>query len=332
MIEAVAEALRQGRRFLVTSHRNPDGDAVASMLAMACLLRDNGRQAVVFHPDPVPGPYAFLVGAADVVHDPAAVTDAFDAVVVLDVGERERIAPVLPERAASGPFVVIDHHLVHGDLGDRVWRRPASAVGEMIVELARHLGWIVTRPFSECAYTAILADTGSFRYSSTTAEALETAAWLVRQGVQPWKVASHVYETWPAPRLRLLGDVLATLDLRCGGRFASLVISKQGLDERGATVDMTEGFVNYGRMVAGVEVAALLRERGPDLYRVSFRSRGRVDVAAIAAQMGGGGHPNASGATAAGPLEQIRGRIEELVATALEETEADDREKSWSRQ
>ena len=330
MINAVAEALRSGSRFLVTSHRNPDGDAVGSMLGAARLLADSGREAVVFHPDPIPGPYRFLAGADAVVGSPEEVTGGFEGVVVLDVGERDRIAEVFPAGAAAAPILVIDHHMTHGELGDVVWRRPASAVGEMLVELARHLGWPVSVEFAECAYTAILSDTGSFRYSSTTAGCLEAAAWLVERGVQPWKVASHVYEGWPCERLRLLGDVLGTLELSCDGRLASMVVDEAMLAVRGATVDMTEGFVNYGRMVAGVEVAALLRERGAGTFRVSLRSRGRVDVSSIAADIGGGGHPNAAGATAHGLLAEVRGLVQRRVHEALAAIDLEV-EDPWSR-
>lgn len=331
MIDDVARALSSGSRFLVTSHKNPDGDAIGSMLGAARLLRDNGKAVAIFHPDPVPGPYLFLSGADEVESDPDAVEGVFDGVVIVDVGERERIADRLPAGADRATFVVVDHHMSHGDLGDVVFRRPASAVGEMLVELGRHLGWAISTEFAECAYTAILSDTGSFRYSSTTAEALETAAFLVSKGVQPWKVASHVYETWPFARLRLLGEVLGTLALGCEGQLASMVVTAETLARCGASSDMTEGFVNYGRMVAGVEVAALLRELGPDLYRLSLRSRGRVDVSSVASDFGGGGHPNAAGGTVRGPLAQTLPRLESKVQEALDAADTVLQDDCWSR-
>lgn len=329
MIDRAAAVLRQGQRFVVTCHLNPDGDAIGSMLAAVHLLRDAGKEAIPFHSEPVPGPYRFLPGAEDVTGD-LRIEGPFDALVVVDVGERDRIPAQLPKAAEEAEVLVIDHHQTHGDYGDVVWRRRASAVGEMMVELARHLGWEVSRRFAECAYTAILTDTGSFRYSSTTAESLEAASFLLGFGVQPWKVASNVYESWPACRVQLLGDVLATLKLECEGQYASLVVKQSMLDARGASVDMSEGFVNEGRRIAGVEVSALFRERGPERYRISFRSRGRVDVAQIAAQLEGGGHRNAAGGSAEGPLEVVRVRVAELVSRALEAMEPDDGD-CWSR-
>jgi len=270
VIEAVAEVLVEGRRVLVTSHLNPDGDAIGSMLGMARLLEDNGKEAVLYHSDPVPGPYAFLSGADCVASNPTKVAGDFDAVVVLDVGDRGRIAAELPAGADAAPFIVIDHHKTHGDLGDVVWRRPAAAVGEMLVELARHLGWRVSAQFAECAYTALLSDTGSFRYSSTTEEALEAAAFLVGKGVQPWRVASHVYETWPLERLLLLGDMLRSLEVGCDGALASMVITEADIRGRGASSDMTEGFVNHGRMVASQRLRRQrhrVHRRGPSPRR-----------------------------------------------------------------
>lgn len=330
MIEHAAAGLEQGSRFLVTTHLNPDGDAVGSMLAMVHLLRANGKEAQAFHCDPIPGPYAFLEGVDEVMADPQAVQDEFDTLVVLDVGERERIPPVLPSGVDQASVVVIDHHMHHGDYGDRVWRRKASAVGEMIIELARHLGWEVTTACAECAYTAILSDTGSFRYSSTTSSCLEVAAFLVGLGVQPWKVASHVYESWPSARMQLLGDVLSTLELDCAGQLASLVVTKDALRARNASVDMSEGFVNQGRMISGVEVSVLFRENGPSTYRLSFRSRGRVDVGDIAQGLGGGGHRNAAGATVEGEISEIRSRVSELVSEALAALEPSDTD-CWSQ-
>lgn len=329
MIDKAAEVLVNGQTFIVTTHLNPDGDAIGSMLAMVHLLRAQGKQALAFHSDPVPGPYRFLEGVDEITSD-VNTPGPFDVLVVVDVGERERIPEILPTDAEKAKVLVIDHHKQHGDYGDIVWRRKASAVGEMIVELARHLSWDVTPECAECAFTAILTDTGSFRYSSTTAYSLEAASWLVSLGVQPWKVSSHVYETWPVKRLRLLGDVLGTLEIRCEGKYASLVITQKMLDARDATVDMTEGFVNEGRKIEGVEVSALFREKSSERYRLSFRSRGRIDVSAIAAQMGGGGHRNAAGASAEGKLKEVRDRVTKLVEQALSNVDPND-PNCWSR-
>jgi phosphoesterase RecJ-like protein len=143
-------------------------------------------------------------------------------------------------------------------------------------------------------------------------------------------VASNVYESWPAARLQLLGDVLGTLELNCSGRFASLVVSEEMLAKRGATADMAEGFVNEGRKIVGVEVSALFREQGARRFRISFRSRGRVDVASIAVKLGGGGHRNASGARAKGELDAVRAQVTQLVDEALRDLDPND-DACWSR-
>jgi phosphoesterase RecJ-like protein len=244
--------------------------------------------------------------------------------VIVDVGERERIPQILPSGVGSARVLVIDHHMRHGSYGDVVWRRKASAVGEMLIELARYMGWTISTECAECAYTAILTDTGSFRYSSTTSSCLEVASFLVSLGVQPWKVASHVYESWPSERMQLLGDVLSTLELDCQGQLASLVVTKETIEARNASIDMTEGFVNQGRMIEGVEVSVLIRENGPSRYRLSFRSRGRVDVGDIAHRLGGGGHRNAAGASANGDVVSLKQRVAELVDEALSQLDPDD--------
>jgi phosphoesterase RecJ-like protein len=328
-VAGTAALLEGAERFLITSHLNPDGDAVGSMLALMHLLRDNGKQVTVYHPDPVPGPYRFLAGADEIVAD-SDMPGEFDLFVVLDVAEPQRVSQKLPPGVKAAKMLVIDHHPPVGDYGDFVWRWPAAAVGQMVAQLGRHLDWKISPEFAECAYTAVLADTGSFRYSSTSSLCLETASWLVERGAKPWKVASNVYESWPVRRLQLLGDVLGTLSISCEGRLASLVVSQEALAARQASVDMTEGFVNEGRKIEGVEVSALFRELAPDQFRISFRSRGRVDVGTIATHLGGGGHRNASGVTAKGDLSTIRGQVEQLVAAALVPLDPTD-QSCWTR-
>jgi phosphoesterase RecJ-like protein len=174
------------------------------------------------------------------------------------------------------------------------------------------------REAAEPLYTAIVADTGGFRYHGTTPETLRLAADLLDSGVDPWKVASRVFETWPMERLRLLGFAINAIETEFTGRVAILSIPLTMIQRAGATERMVEGMVEYGRMIKGVEVSVMLWERKPRsdetdagqlLTRLSMRSAGRVDVTRIAVAVGGGGHRAAAGATLAVELRAARDRV-----------------------
>ena len=169
-------------------------------------------------------------------------------------------------------------------------------------------------------YTSILSDTGSFRYSSTTPHALEAAAEMIKAGADPWDISQRIYESYPAKRYKLLSMVLNTLEVTRDGKIAVLVVTRDMLKRADADKELADGFVNFARAVDGVEVGILFRESKPGEYKVSFRSRGNIDVAEIGSMFGGGGHKNAAGCNLQGTLEEIKEKI--LSAAA---------EKIWGR-
>ncbi len=315
--EEVARALLAARRVLVTSHLNPDGDAVASSLALGLALRALGKEVCVYNPDPVPDNFRFLPGAESFRAAPEP--GAYDLTAVLDCSELDRVGP-LPPPAERGRLVCLDHHLTTRPLGDAYHVDPgASAIGEMLHALLPHLGVALDASIATNIYTSILTDTGSFRYSNTTPAALRVAADAVAAGVAVWDVALAVYESQPLRRLRLLGKVLETLEVSAPGQHGSILVTQQMFQETGTTKDMLDGFINYPRSVEGVEVAVQFREEGPARYKVSFRSRGRVNVAAIAERFGGGGHFNAAGCSVDRPLDEVRALVFDAIEEALAE-------------
>ncbi|HOX43417.1 MAG TPA: 30S ribosome-binding factor RbfA [Myxococcota bacterium] len=315
--EEVARELLAAKRVLVTSHLNPDGDAVASILALGLALRALGKDVVVYNPDPVPDNFRFLPGSADV--RTAFEPGAYDVTAVLDCSELGRVGP-LPAPAERGKLVSLDHHLTTQPLGEAYYVNPgASAIGEMIHALLPHLGVEADADIATNVYTSILADTGSFHYSNATPAALRVAADMVERGVKTWDVALAVYESQPLCRLRLLGRVLETLEVPAPGQHGSILVTQQMFQETGTTKDMLDGFINYPRSIEGVEVAIQFREENPARYKVSFRSRGRVNVAEIAERFGGGGHFNAAGCTLDGPLPEVRALVFAAVEEALAE-------------
>jgi phosphoesterase RecJ-like protein len=310
------EALRAARRVLITMHRGPDGDALGSALALASALREMGREVVVYNPDELPYNFRFLRGA-DGVAKSVPEGEAFDVTIATDAGAFERLGPDVPKPPARGVFLNLDHHMTTEPFGDVNYVDPeAASVGILAYKIIRGLGHHVSKDTAECIYASILADTGSFRYSSTDPECLRVAAELIEAGVEPWEMTVRVYEMQPLARMKLLAEVLGTLEVH--GKLATITITNEMVSRTASEIDLTDGFINYARSVDGVEVAASFREPqdgGP--WRISFRSRGKVNVAAIAQKFGGGGHHNAAGCSIAGEEAAVRAQIAEEIERAL---------------
>ncbi len=321
-VEAVKEALLAGRRMMLTTHVNPDGDGISAELALYHFLAKLGKEVQVINRDPVPDIFAFLPGTADVVVTDRPDFDP-DVIVVTDCGGLDRAGFKL-EDFNDPRIVVIDHHLTNDHDGDVHLVDPdASATGELVYYVLRHMekagSGEIDYPIALCLYTAIFTDTGSFRYSITSPDALRVASELVAYGINSWDVAEAVYESKAYPVLRLAGNFLRTLGVSARGRFAWGAIRKADYLETGAREEHTDGFVNYPRSIKGVEVAIFFRETNAKSIKVSMRSKGKINVAAIAEKFGGGGHHNAAGCTLTGSLEVVQQRVLGIVAECLDD-------------
>jgi bifunctional oligoribonuclease and PAP phosphatase NrnA len=318
LAEAV-RLVRQGQRFLLTCHVLPDADAVGSMLGLAEVLRSLGKEVYLYNRDPVPPQLQFLPGV-DAVRSafPAGVT--FDATFITDTAARSLLPRQFPPTSVTGPIVIVDHHVAHDGFGDVLLRdTSACATAVVVMDFAKALG-VTKLPLSASAplYTAMVADTGGFRYPGTTAATLRVAADLLEAGVDPWQVASNVFENWSMARMRLLGLAINSIETEYAGRVAILMIPQTMLQRAGATDELAEGMVEYGRMLKGVEISIMLWERrprsdetisGPTITRLSLRSSGVADVSRVAVAVGGGGHRAAAGATLQMDLRAGRDRV-----------------------
>lgn len=320
--ERALAIVREGRRFLVTCHVRPDADALGSALGFAAMLRELGKDTVVYSQDGVPPNLSFLEGAEIVVA--TVPNERFDATFVMDAAART-LVPTLPEGGTAGPLVVVDHHAANDGFGDIVVREiDACATGEVVLRLWRDLAGEAPIPHASAQpiYAAIAADTGCFRYPGTTGDTLRIGATLLDAGVSTWSVSSHLFERWPRERMALLGEVLRSLEVQLEGRCAVVCVPRAAFDKTGATDEMLEGMVNYGRMLEGVKVAALLwvprtaSDAQPEI-KISFRSDGEADVAAIAVALGGGGHRVAAGASLAMSMDDAYKRVLEAVRAQL---------------
>lgn len=315
-LPAICRVLREKDRFLVACHENPEGDAIGSELALALALRKMGKTATVLNADPVPGNLLFLPGADTVVFDEDG--SKYDVAIVVDCGSPERTGRAGQELRKCPLLVNIDHHRTNGDRGELSLVDPdAAATGLLIHRILSAMGYEIGLDVATNIYVAVLTDTGSFHYGSSSPEAFEVAGEMVRRGVDPWAVAEQVYETQSARRLRLLGRVLDSLEVATDGRVACITTMRKDLREFASGKDALEGFINYPRSIVGVEVAVSFREEEGGVFRVSFRSKGRVDVSAVAARFGGGGHRNAAGCTVPGTLADVKKRVLEALAAVL---------------
>lgn len=319
--EAVVRTLGSARRVLCVMHARPDGDACGSTLGLALALMEQGREVTLFCATEVPYNLRFLPGLEKLVHEVPS-QERFDATTICDVGAAHRVGPGLPDRERLGVLLNIDHHLTSDGFGDVNYVDPdAASVGVMIHRILRGLKHPLSLEVATALYVSVLTDTGSFRYSSTDPEALRCAADLVEAGVQPWDVASEIYEQQPLERILLLREVLGTLEISPDGTFASIVVAHEAAARAaGGRDDLTDGFINFARGIRGVEVAAQLTEPAPgstDPWYLSLRSRGRVNVAAVAARFGGGGHHNAAGGTLRGALEEVRRQVADAVRAEI---------------
>jgi bifunctional oligoribonuclease and PAP phosphatase NrnA len=315
-LDEVVARLKAGKRFLSTAHASPDGDALGSMLATGWALRALGKEVFFYNRDPAPARLRFLPGASELAKK--LPDGAFDACLVHDCGDARLLGEGFPPKERTGPLIVLDHHASVRSFGELELRdSTASAVGVIVARIIRALGVPLDRNMAECLWCSLASDTGWFRYSSTDVETLELARDCVAAGAVPWQFARRAEEEQPHARLRLLGIVLQTLEIR--GKLALLTLDEEMLAKAGAPPEMAENFANHARALEGIEVGALLT-RTRKGWNCSLRGKGGFDLGAFAARYDGGGHRAAAGCAIpvengdfAGAREKLVGALEEAL-------------------
>jgi len=315
VINQIVEQIENNHRFLVVAHENPDGDAIGSTLGLALALRDMGKDVVAYNVDGIPEIMRFLPEHDFLVTELPDNT-SFDVAFVLDAGDIKRTA--LPVAELCRKVINIDHHPL-STFGDIYFLdTTASATAALIYRLLLVCDYQLTLPVAKALYLGILSDTGSFRYSSANREAFQIAGDLVGLGVDPWEISSNLYESHDPKRMILLGLVLPTLQISSCGRYASVSMTCDILKKSKATEEHADGFVNFPRAIRGVEVALFFSEIETGLFKISFRSRGKIDVGTMAHKLGGGGHHNAAGAKLSGSLSEIQKTVFQLIDQLLD--------------
>lgn len=312
-LKAAARHLAGARRIVAIGHIHPDGDALGSALAIALAGRDAGKEAWATFGEPFTMPHQFRYLDLDPVVAPDELPGEPDIVVACDTANAERLGSAYAVADRAGTLIVVDHHVSHGAFGDVLIIDPAAAATAQLVYrlLVDHLGWPLGKDTAAALYTGLVTDTGRFQYSSTTPEVHHVAAALLEAGADPDEIGRHVYGEAPFGYLRVAGTVLRRSRLDERNRLVWSVLYRRDLEEAGIGYDDTDGLIDLVRLAAEAEVACLLKEAEPGVLKASLRSRGDVDVNALASTFGGGGHHNASGFTMKGTAAEVIDRIKE---------------------
>ncbi len=319
-LQPVADKILAAERILLTCHRGPDGDSVGSIVALASLLKEQGKKVVLYNPDLVPRYLKWMPFARTFVQQ-LKKKARFDLTIVVDCADEKLLGDRFPEKDVSGFVVALDHHGSGRAFGDLFISDPAvAAVGVMVAQLADLLSWPITNDAAVGIYVSIVSDTGGFRYSNTNGEVLRLAARLVEEcGIDPAGLGASLSQDSTPGRYRLLSRLLSELDVAIGGKVAFMVITAEMVKECKATWEDTEGLINYARSLRGVECGVLISPSKYGGVRISLRARGpRVDAGKICFELGGGGHRGAAACTVQGSIEEARQQIEALLKSAIE--------------
>jgi phosphoesterase RecJ-like protein len=259
--------------------------------------------------------YTFMPGFAEIREEPPHGIDP-QLVFFFDSGNLERSGESVKRIASHATIVNVDHHPSNSRFGDvNVIDPNASAVGQMVMEMLDHFGYPITPTIAANLYVALLTDTGGFRHENTTPRALDDAARLARLGADPGGIATMVYKMRPETTLKLNGLALATMRVELEGKLAWAKVTRRMLKEANAVMAESEGIIDTLNSIAGLELAVLFKEVNDSLTKISVRSRGSVDAAALCATFGGGGHIRAAGAEIERPMEET---VKMVLAAAKE--------------
>jgi len=319
--DAVVERLRRAKTLMLATHVGPDGDGLGSEIGLLHALEAMGKKVWVVNAEPVPAMYRFLPDWQRLgIQGCGDLPDQVDVMVVVDCGDSDRLGDAWHLRDRASSVVNIDHHVTNERFGDLNLVLPeACAVGEIVYDLLQALRAPLKRESALGLYTSITTDTGSFKYTNTTARTFRIAAHLVDLGVEPWPVALEVFETASQGKMALTGDVLAhTRLVGATQQVAMALIPFDMFVKTGTTKDDVEGLIDLMRRIDTVEVAALAREEEPGRWKVSLRAKRRADVSKVAENFDGGGHPFAAGFNIVGNAERWLEKLEQALVEATQ--------------
>jgi len=312
-VKRVIRMIKKYNKFLIVSHKNPDGDSIGSQIALALGLLKMGKKAYIYNQDPPTDRYCRFK-KVNLIHTDKKDFDE-EVILIVDSAEIERIGSIKDELDFTKPIINIDHHISNENFGTiNVVKPNYSSAAEIIYELLDKLIKL-DKEIATYLYIGILTDTGSFRYPNTTSHSLRVASKLVEYGVVAAQISEFIWFTDPPTRIKLLGDVLQSITLH--DKFSIMYVTKKMLEKRGAREEDTDEFVNYGLSIKGVKATAIIKEREGGKLKVSLRSKNGVNVQELASEYGGGGHKTASGFTTKCDLETLKNELEIKLAKVV---------------
>ncbi len=311
-LQEAAAFIRSYDQFLVVSHVQPDGDAAGSTFAAGHMLQQLGKRFTLINESELPEKFAFLSGGLPIHKAVDLEKIGYEAVISVDCADFSRLGEVGSGLAPDVPLLNIDHHATNTRFGTCLLvKEDAAATAEVLYDLADALGLKLNEAANRCLYAGLLTDTGGFRYANTTEKVMRIAGRLLETGVPGYELAERLLERLTIAQVTLLKRALATLSFDSDNRISWLTVTLDDLKSCGANSDDLDGLVNYPRNIEGVRVGMLFKESDKGGVKASLRSDGSVDVSAIAAELGGGGHKRAAGVTLSLPMaEAVRTVIE----------------------
>ncbi|MFA5346147.1 MAG: bifunctional oligoribonuclease/PAP phosphatase NrnA [Candidatus Omnitrophota bacterium] len=310
--KAVA-SIKKYKRFLISSHTSPEGDALGSEMAVHCLLKKLGKEAFIVNEDPLPPEYNFLPGKESVnLYKPDLRNIDFDCMLILDCTDLSRIGLVRELNKDNKPIINIDHHISNKEFGLVNWVEPeASSASEMVFRLYKEMRVPFDGNSALFLYAGMLTDTGSFRYSNASGFTHKAVAELLGFSIDVNQVYKNIYENIPFSDMQILIKVLSCIHTVNAGKIAWVEVPAKLLRHKKLSFDLTDHLLSFVRAIRGVEVAALFKENlgVRNEIRVNLRSTGLADVNKVAQGFGGGGHRTASGCTIRGKLSDVRAKV-----------------------
>jgi phosphoesterase RecJ-like protein len=319
-LQRIVDAIHQKQRFVVSSHSRPDGDSIGSQLAFAYAIRALGKEVTVVNRDAAPPPLMAFPGVPTIrIAD--SISGDFDAAVIMECGDVARTGVAGLDKYF---LINIDHHPGNTGYGNINWfDSSAAACGEMVFDLVNALGVPMSLEIATHIYLAILTDTGSFHYSSISPRTFDICRQMLEAGVDPVAVARSVYDSNNMGRLKLFGSVLSAMQIDPSGRIAIVYLDHEMAREAGGTYEDTEGLINLPLTVKEIQSVVFFKQNEGDEYRVSMRSKGDIDIGAVAKEFGGGGHKNAAGCSVTGPIDTLQKLFLEKIERAIDGRPAD---------
>jgi len=318
MIEQIARIINEQDKFLVITHVNPDGDAIGSLVGMNLALKEMGKTSVSILGTEFPGLFEFLPGKKDVLIGLGALKFDPSYIIALDVASENRIAPEVEHLRKSATLINVDHHPTNPDYGDLNYvQRYANSTTQLVYEILEKAGHTLSIDVGKCLYTGLVTDTGCFKFAGVTSKTFELAAKLLEPGVDNYEITRYLFEEYAASRLILERLMLERLEVLLDGKLVLSHLDLEDFEEIGAALSEGENLVNRLRETRGVEVGGLITKLSDNRCKVSLRSKGMVDVSAIASKLGGGGHPRAAGINTFISPQELRAALIELIGNAL---------------